>query len=174
MLDVMLNITEDIDKDIQEGMPLTIRQVKYLEVYSKTFDHKLACKESNLSPKHFGRVKETNPFFVDRLKRIQQAWLEKYELCPEILSGKLVNTIYKLDKALDNEKYAVSTALVKAIELGMKTTGMLESEQQTTGTHIQFNIDLGLGDIKQNIKTVGKKDSINITLNNTKNDYNEK
>lgn len=138
---------------------LTIREISYLEVYAKTFDHQGALKGSGLSDSNFKASKYKNNFFKDRIVRIQKAWIDKFELCPEVLSGKLMSTIDKLDKAIDIGEFAAASPLVKAIELGMKTTNMLEAQKQNTGTQIFFNIDLSHD---KSVKKVKKVKLVNI------------
>lgn len=162
--------------ELEPGTPLSVKQLNYLEVFAKTLDHEKALRESGYTQTAYAKQYEINAFFKDRIRSIQKSWTEKFELCPEMLAGKLMSTIGKLDKAINEKKYMAATALVKALELAMKTTGMLETLKQNTGPQIFFNIDLGNSEKgktkKKTIKTVNSDGGLNVVLESS--DYDNK
>lgn len=134
--------------------PLTSKTLLYLETYAKTLDKPKAMKTSRLTSNEFSHHYTSSSLFRDRIRKIQTAWLDKFELSPEVLKGKLMQTMHKLEKAIDEKEYSVASAYMKGYELAFKTAGLLQAEMVDTRTQIQVNLNLGIG-------TTDKKKRIN-------------
>lgn len=150
--------------ELVEATPLTLKEIIYLETYAETFDHEKAMQVSGIRPDTLSRARKNNEFFNKNLLDIQQAWMEKVKLRPELMGSKLVKLTAKLEQAFDEGKHSVASPLIKAVELGMRAAGMLSSDSKDTGTQIHFTLNLGFDQPKK--EKTAKIKEINIIPDN--------
>lgn len=117
---------------------------KFLDVYSETFDFKLACREAQIKPKNV----RNNKFLMTEIKKLDE--LAKLSHRMNVMSGKHVKLMEKFEdhydelKDMGKDKEAVQMAgnLSRMTDSGMRASGEFRDIDRQSGINVSININM--------------------------------